>query len=207
MALKEVDYYHVYDQFSAEERALKESVRKFLDADLRPLIRDAFHREEPLDMKTIAPRMGGMGLIGVDLPQQYGCPGASFVDLGIICQEVERVDSSLRSFVEVQSGLVMTPIYKFGSEEQKTKWLPAIASGKTIGCFGLTEPNCGSDVASMETKAIKDGKHWVLNGTKQWISEASLADVAVVWAKTNEGIRAFIVEKGTEGFTPTIPKT
>jgi glutaryl-CoA dehydrogenase len=206
MAIKEVDYYKVYDQFTPEEQALKDSVRKFLDTQLRPLIRDAFHKEEPLDMKNIAPQMGGMGLIGVDLPQKYGCPGASCVDLGIICQEVERVDSSLRSFVEVQSGLVMTPIYKFGSEEQKQKWLPAIASGKTIGCFGLTEPNCGSDVSSMETKAVKDGKHWVINGTKQWISEASLADVAVVWAKTKEGIRAFIVEKGAEGFTQTFQK-
>ncbi|OHD72455.1 MAG: acyl-CoA dehydrogenase [Spirochaetes bacterium RBG_16_49_21] len=204
--MNDTDYYKIYDQFTNEERVLKESVRRFLDKEIRPLVLEAFHTEEPLDMRKIAPKMGRMGLIGADLPQKYGCPGASYVDLGIICQEVERVDSSLRSYVEVQSGLVMTPLYKFGTEEQKKKWLPALASGEAIGCFGLTEPNCGSDVSSLETVAKKDGKHWILNGTKQWISEASLADMAVVWAKTDHGIQGFIVERGQEGFTQSFQK-
>ena len=167
MPVNDTDYYKIYDQFTNEERVLKESVRRFLDKEIRPLVLEAFHTEEPLDMRKIAPKMGRMGLIGADLPQKYGCPGASYVDLGIICQEVERVDSSLRSYVEVQSGLVMTPLYKFGTEEQKKKWLPALASGEKIGCFGLTEPNCGSGVFSLEAGARYGGKHWILNGTKE----------------------------------------
>jgi len=200
MAYGEVDYFNINELFSEEERLLKNSVRKFLEKEIKPLVMDAFDKEEPLDMRKIAPRMGELGIIGATIPAKYSCPGATYTQLGIICQEVERVDSALRSFVEVQSGLVMHPIWLFGSEEQKQKWLPKIAQGERIGCFGLTEPNCGSDVASMETTAKRDGKGWVINGAKQWISEASIADIAVVWAKTEDGIKGFLVEKGTEGF-------
>ena len=142
-------------------------------------------------------------MIGAFIPIEYGGPGASYVDFGLICQEIERVDSSLRSYLAVESGLVMYPIWQFGSEEQKRKWLPAVASGEKIGCFGLTEPNAGSDPAGMETKARRDGGGWVLNGEKQWISEASIADFALIWAQTDDGIGGFLVERSTEGFTQT----
>lgn len=154
-------------------------------------------------MREIAPRLGEMGIIGSIFPREYGGAGVNYVTAGLIAQELERVDSTLRSFVEVNKGLVMYPIWKYGSEEQKRKWLPLIAKGRAIACFGLTEPNHGSDVASMETVARKDGNKWVINGTKQWISEASIADVALVWAQTDEGIRGFIVERGTKGFSQT----
>jgi glutaryl-CoA dehydrogenase len=145
--------------------------------------------------------MGKLGLLGATLPEKYGCPEISYVASGLICQEIERVDSALRSFKEVTSGLVMYPIWQFGSEEQKDKWLPLLARGEKIGCFGLTEPNRGSDVAAMETVAKRDGSGWILNGTKQWISEAATADISVVWARTDDGVKGFLVERGTEGFT------
>jgi len=176
-------------------------VRDFLEKDIEPLIVNAFHQEEPLNTRELAPRMGELGIIGPVVPKEYGAAGANYMTFGLICQELERVDSALRSFVGVQSGLVMYPIWRFGSEEQKNKWLPSIAKGEVIGCFGLTEPNYGSDVASMEVVARKDGNKWVINGTKQWISEASVADIAVVWARTDDGVRGFLVERGTEGFT------
>jgi glutaryl-CoA dehydrogenase len=166
-------------------------------------VADAFHQEKPLNMEEIAPKMGELGMIGPFLPEEYGCAGTNYVSFGLMCQEVERVDSSLRGFIGVQSGLVMYPIWQFGSEEQKRKWLPLIAKGKKIGCFGLTEPNRGSDVAAMETVAKKDADGWVINGTKQWISDASIADLAMVWARTDEGVIGFLVERGTEGFTQT----
>jgi glutaryl-CoA dehydrogenase len=203
MAFKGVDYYKIDELLSDEEKILRGAVRKFMEDEVEPLVVNAFDREEPIDMRELAPKMGQLGLIGPQIPQEYGGGGANHVEEGLICQEVERVDSSLRSFVEVQSGLVMYPILQFGSEEQKRKWLPSIASGKTIGCFGLTEPNAGSDPAAMETKAKRDGDGWILNGEKQWISEASVADVSVVWARTDDGIAGFLVEQGTEGFTQT----
>ena len=203
MAFKGVDYYNIDELLSDEEKILRGAVRKFMEDEVEPLVVNAFDREEPIDMRELAPKMGQLGLIGPQIPQEYGGGGANHVEEGLICQEVERVDSSLRSFVEVQSGLVMYPILQFGSEEQKRKWLPSIASGKTIGCFGLTEPNAGSDPAAMETKAKRDGDGWILNGEKQWISEASVADVSVVWARTDDGIAGFLVEQGTEGFTQT----
>jgi glutaryl-CoA dehydrogenase len=201
MKFSGVDYYGVDELLSDEEKMTRNTVRDFLEKEVEPLVADAFHREEPLNMRQLAPRMGELGLIGPVIPREYGAAGANYVTFGLICQELERVDGSLRSYVGVQSGLVMYPIYSFGSEEQKQKWLPLLARGEVIGCFGLTEPNRGSDVAAMETVAKKDGDRWVINGTKQWISEASTADVAVVWARSEDGPRGFLVERGTEGFT------
>jgi len=203
MSFKGVDYYDIDGLLSDEEKMTRNAVRQFLEKEFEPLIVDAFDREEPLNMRELAPRMGQLGLIGAFIPEEYGAPGANYVTFGIISQEVERIDSSLRSYIAVESGLVMYPIWQFGSSEQKEKWLPLLAGGEKIGCFGLTEPNHGSDVASMETVAKREGSGWVINGTKQWISEASIADFAVVWARTEDGIRGFLVERGTEGFTQT----
>ncbi len=203
MSFQGVDYYDIDGLLSDDEKMTRNAVRRFLEKEIEPLIVDAFHREEPLNMRELAPRMGQLGLIGAFIPEEYGAPGANYVTFGLISQEVERVDSALRSYIAVESGLVMYPIWQFGSSEQKEKWLPLLASGEKIGCFGLTEPNHGSDAASMETVAKKDGSGWVINGTKQWISEASIADFAVVWARTEDGIRGFLVERGTEGFTQT----
>lgn len=203
MKFEGVDYYNIDELLSDEEKMTKNMVRDFLEKEIEPLVVNAFHQEEPLNMRELAPRMGELGIIGAVIPKEYGAAGANYVTFGLICQELERVDSALRSFVGVQSGLVMYPIWRFGSEEQKNKWLPLLARGEAIGCFGLTEPNYGSDVASMETVAKKDGNKWVIDGTKQWISEASVADIAVVWARTDDGVRGFLVKRGTEGFSQT----
>ena len=201
MKYSEVDYYKIDDLLNNEEKMTRDLVRDYLEREVRPLVREAFHKEEPLNMRRLAPALGELGIIGSFIPREYGASGSGYVTFGLICQEVERVDSALRSFMAVESGLVMYPIWKFGSVIQKKKWLPQLAKGIKIGCFGLTEPNIGSDVASMETVARKEGEKWVLNGTKQWISEASLADMAIVWAKTPEmGIKGFIVERGATGF-------
>ncbi|MEE8470401.1 MAG: acyl-CoA dehydrogenase family protein [Dehalococcoidia bacterium] len=201
MASKWLDYYDLDELFSEEEKETRNVVREFMEHEIRPHIVDAFHQEKPLDVRELARRMAGLGIIGPFVPREYGAAGTSFVTFGLICQEVGRVDSALRSFIAVESALVMYPIWMFGSEEQKRKWLPSIAKGEAVGCFGLTEPDHGSDIASMETVAKKDGDAWTINGAKQWISEASVADVAVVWARTDEGIRGFLVERGTEGFS------
>ena len=203
MKFKGVDYYNLDELLSEEEKMTRNLVREFLEKEVEPLVADAFHQEKPLDMEELAPRMGELGMIGTCLPEEYGGNGANYVTFGLICQEVERVDSALRSFIAVQFGLVEYAILRFGSEEQKQKWLPLIARGEKIGCFGLTEPNHGSDAAAMETVAKKDADGWVINGTKQWITESSIADLAVVWAKTDEGVRGFLVERGTEGFSQT----
>ncbi len=203
MAFRGIDFFKLDDVFSKEEKLIRKSVREFLTKEIEPLIKEAFHKEEPIPFKKIAPKMGELGMLGAFLPEEYGCPGGNYVEFGLICQEVERVDSSLRSFVAVTSGLVMYPIWKFGNEEQRKKYLPKLASGEIIGCFGLTEPNHGSDPGSMETTAKKDGNEWVLNGAKTWITEADIADVAVVFAKDVDSgrIRGFIVERGTPGFS------
>jgi len=203
MKFKGVDYYNIDELLSDEERMTRNLVREFLEKEVEPLVADAFHQEKPLNMKEIAPKMGKLGIISACIPREYGGEGANYVTFGLICQEVERVDSALRSFIAVQYGLVGYAILRFGSEEQKQKWLPLIARGEKIGCFGLTEPNRGSDVSAMETVAKKDADGWVINGTKQWITESSIADVAVVWARTDEGVRGFLVEPGTEGFSRT----
>ena len=203
MKFKGVDCYNIDELLSEEEKMTRNLVREFLEKEVEPLVVDAFHEEKPLNMEELAPKMGELGMLGAFIPEEYGGAGANYVSFGLMCQESERVDSALRGFIEVQSGLVMYPIWQFGSEEQKQKWLPLIAKGKKIGCFGLTEPNRGSDIASMETIAKKEADGWVINGTKQWISDASIADLAVVWAQTEEGVSGFLVERGTEGFSQT----
>lgn len=195
----EVDYYRVEELLTQEERLVRETVRKFT-RKVTPTIEGCFraHRPFPLD---IVREMGSLGLFGSTI-DGYGCPGMGYVVYGLICQELERGDSALRSFVSVQSSLVMYPIYTFGSEEQKRYWLLKLASGEKIGCFGLTEPDFGSNPAGLRTRAVRDGANWVLSGTKLWISNGSIADVAVVWAKTEDGvIRGFLVERGTPGYS------
>ena len=203
MSFKGVDYYNIDELLTDEEKMLRQSVRKLLEDECESRIADAFDKEEPINMRELAPKFGKLGLIGPFIPAEYGGAGSSYMDYGLICQEMERVDSALRSYVAVESGLVMYPIWQFGSEEQKRKWLRAVASGEKIGCFGLTEPNAGSDPSRMETKARRDREYWIINGEKQWISEASIADFAVIWAQTDDGIRGFLVERGTDGFTQT----
>jgi glutaryl-CoA dehydrogenase len=203
MKFKGVDYYRIDDLLSEEEKMTRNLVREFLEKEFEPLIVDAFHQEEPLNMSELAPKLGELGLIGAFIPREYGGAGTNYVSFGLICQEVERVDSALRSFIAVQSALVMYPLWQYGSEEQKQKWLPLLARGEKIGCFGLTEPDRGSDVGGMRTVAKRDSKGWVINGTKQWITDAAGADFAIVWARTEEGVKGFLVERGTEGFSQT----
>ncbi len=197
-----VDFYNVDELLSEEERLVRNAVREFLEKEIVPHIADAWHEEKPLNFHEIGRKFGELGMLGAFLPEEYGCPGMNYTTFGIICQEVERVDSALRSFVAVTSGLVMYPIWKYGSEEQKKKYLPKLARGEIVGCFGLTEPNHGSDPGSMEATARREGDEWVLNGTKTWITEADVADIAVVWARDVEDgkIKGFIVEKGMPGF-------
>src|SRR5688500_6791650 len=195
-----VDYLDVDSLFSEEELMVRQTVRDFVDDEVLPIVEDA-HRHEKFPAHLV-PKMAEMGLYGATFTE-YGRPGLNNVAYGLIMQELERGDSGLRSFVSVQSGLVMYPIYAFGSQEQKDRWIPALGSGEAIGCFGLTEPDFGSNPGAMRTTARRDGDCWVLNGAKQWITSGTLADVAVVWARTAEGIRGFLVEKGTPGFTST----
>ncbi|MFN3383482.1 MAG: acyl-CoA dehydrogenase [Archaeoglobaceae archaeon] len=197
-----VDFYNIDELLTEEERLVRSSVREFLEKEIAPLIAEAWHKEEPVNFREVGKKFGELGMLGAFIPEEYGCPGMNYTSFGLICQEVERVDSALRSFVAVTSGLVMFPIWKYGSEEQKKKYLPKLAKGEIIGCFGMTEPNVGSDPASMETTARKDGDEWVLNGTKTWISEAEIADIAVVWARDilDGKIKGFVVERGTKGF-------
>jgi len=200
---KGIDYYNIDDLLSEDEKMTRNLVREFSEKEILPLVADAFHQEKPLNMAEIAPKMGELGMIGAFIPREEGGVGTNYVTFGLISQETERIDSAYGGFVRVQTGLIMYPIWQFGSEEQKRKWLPLIASGQKIGCFGLTEPNHGSDIASMETVAKQNNNGWVINGTKQWISDASEADLAIVWAQTDGGVRGFLVERGTEGFTQT----
>lgn len=193
-----VDYMDIDSLFTEEELMVRQTVRDFVDDEVLPIIEDA-HRHEKFPAHLV-PKMAEMGLFGSTI-SEYGLPGLNNVAYGLIMQELERGDSGLRSFVSVQSGLVMYPIYAYGSKEQKDHWIPLLASGKAIGCFGLTEPDFGSNPGGMRTNARKEGDTWVLNGAKSWITNGSVADVAVVWAKAGDGIKGFIVEKGTPGFT------
>ncbi|WP_027371258.1 acyl-CoA dehydrogenase family protein [Desulfovermiculus halophilus] len=203
MTFKGIDFFNLDDELSKEEKLIRQAVRDYLAKEIEPLVAEAFHAEKPLNFTAIASQMGELGMLGAFLPQEYECPGANYVEFGLICQEVERVDSALRSFVAVTSGLVMYPIWRFGSEEQKKKYLPRLSRGEIIGCYGLTEPNHGSDPVSMETTAQKDGREWILNGTKTWITEADIADIAVVFARdtSDDKVKGFILERGTKGFT------
>lgn len=199
---KTTDFYLINELLSEEERLVRDSVREFLQKEVAPLIIDAWHKEEPLDLRLLAKKFGELGMLGSFIPEEYGCPGMNYTSFGLICQEVEMVDSALRSFVAVTSGLVMFPIWQYGSEEQKKKYLPKLARGEIIGCFGMTEPNVGSDPASMETTAKRVGDEWILNGNKTWISEGGIADIAIIWARDvdDKRIKGFIVERGTPGF-------
>ena len=183
---------------SDEERAIQELVRRFVSERLEPRVRGWFEAGEL--PRELAVELGELGLLGMHL-KGYGCAGASAVAYGLACLELEAGDSGLRSFVSVQGSLAMAAIAKFGSDVQKERWLPPMAAGKTIGCFGLTEPDHGSDPAGMTTRAAPDGTGWVLSGTKMWITNGGIADVAVVWARTGDGIRGFIVPAGTPGFS------
>jgi glutaryl-CoA dehydrogenase len=197
-AIDPLDLFGVRASLTEEERLVQDSVARLVDAEVLPIIRKAF--EEHRFPKQLVPKLAELGLLGSSL-SGYDCAGLNAVSYGLICQELERGDSGIRSFVSVQSSLCMYPIYTFGSAEQKQKYLPRMARGELIGCFGLTEPHGGSDPANMKTHAKKRGAEWVLNGAKMWITNGAIADLAVVWAMTPEGIRGFIVEKGTAGFS------
>ncbi|MFA6986240.1 MAG: acyl-CoA dehydrogenase family protein [Arenimonas sp.] len=202
MALNPTDLFDVRSLLSEEERMIQDSVARFTDERVIPIIGDCF--DQGRFPEELVPEIAAMGLFGSSLPEKYGCAGLNSVSYGLICQELERGDSGIRSFVSVQSSLCMYPIFAYGSEEQRQKYLPGMARGEIIGCFGLTEPQGGSDPANMKTNARRDGDDWVINGAKMWITNGNLADVAIVWAQTEEGIQGFLVEKGTKGFAAQV---
>jgi len=191
------DLFDVRSLLSEEEQMIQDTVARFVDERALPLMADAFDRAHfPTEL---IPEMAELGLLGSSL-EGYGCAGLNGVSYGLICQELERGDSGLRSFASVQSSLCMYPIHAYGSEEQKQRWLPGMAAGEVIGCFGLTEAHGGSDPANMKTNAKRDGGDWIVNGSKMWITNGNLADIAIVWARTDDGIMGFVLEKGMPGF-------
>jgi len=195
--LNSMDLYDIRSQLTEEECIVQDTVGRFVDESVIPIIGECFEYSRfPMDL---VPLVADLGLLGSTL-EGYGCAGLNSIAYGLICQELERGDSGLRSFVSVQSSLVMYPIHRYGSDMQKDRWLPAMARGDAIGCFGLTEPHGGSDPSNMKTHARRDGNEWVLNGAKMWITNGSIADVSLVWALTEEGVRGFLVEKSTPGF-------
>ncbi|HSH27219.1 MAG TPA: acyl-CoA dehydrogenase family protein, partial [Wenzhouxiangella sp.] len=196
-SLDSFDFYDVADLLTDEERMIRDSVARFVDEKALPLIPQCF--DEARFPEELIPEMADLGLLGASL-EGYGCAGLNATSYGLICQELERGDSGLRSFASVQSSLCMYPIHAFGSEEQKERWLPEMAAGRVIGCFGLTEPHGGSDPSNMKTRANKDGGDWILNGAKMWITNGSIADIAIVWAQTDDGVQGFIVEKDFAGY-------
>ncbi|MDC4204911.1 MAG: acyl-CoA dehydrogenase family protein [Candidatus Manganitrophus sp.] len=199
MPFQGVDFLNLDDELKPEERMIRDEVRRWVEAQVLPII--VPHYEAGTFPMALVPQMAAMGLLGANLDPKYGCAGLDSVAYGLINQELERGDSGLRSFVSVQSGLVMWPIAEYGSEEQKKRWLPKMARGEAIGCFGLTEPDSGSNPEGMITRAEKRGAEYILNGTKMWITNGTIADVALIWAKDDrEIIRGFLVEKGTPGF-------
>ena len=188
---------------TSEQKEIRDSVRKFVDDEVLPLMQEAFRNET--FPKQLIKRFGDLGLLGANL-KGYGCSGIDTVSYGLVMQEIERADSGVRSFVSVQGALCMYPIYASGNEEQKQKFLPPMARGEVIGCFGLTEPDAGSDPGSMITNAVETADGYVLNGNKMWITNGSIADVAIVWAKLNGVVRGFLVEKATPGFSTSLMK-
>ena len=194
-----IDFYRIDDLLTDEERIVRDTVRQFVSDKVNPIIGD--HFEAATFPNELIPQMAELGLLGVNLPKEYGGAGMNNVAYGLVMQELEAGDSGLRSFVSVQTALVMYPIHQYGNEEQKKKWIPLLASGRKIGCFGLTEPDHGSDPAGIETRARRSGDKWILNGTKRWITNGSISDIAIVWAKDEEGeIQGFIVECESAGF-------
>ena len=193
-----LDFLELDSLIGDEELLARDTVRSFVSKEFLPLIQQHVRQDGSFPMELV-PRIAELGLFGANL-SGYGCAGMSNVGYGLVMQELERGDSGLRSFASVQGGLVMYPIYTYGSEAQKERWLPELAAGRAIGCFGLTEPDFGSHVGGMRTRAVRKGAGWVLNGTKRWITNGTLADIAVVWAQTDEGVRGFLVPKGTPGF-------
>jgi len=198
MPLNASDLFDVRSLLTDEERAVQDTVARFTDERVLPIIGDCF--DQGRFPKEFVPEIAGLGLLGSSLPEEYGCAGLNAVSYGLICQELERGDSGIRSFVSVQSSLCMYPIYAYGSEEQRRQYLPGMARGEIIGCFGLTEPHGGSDPANMKTHAKRDGDDWVINGAKMWITNGNLANIAIVWAQTDEGIQGFIVPTDSKGF-------
>ncbi len=193
-----VDYYALDELLNDEQRLVRDTVREFVSDKILPIINE--HQREGTFPKEALPVMGEMGLLGANL-EGYGLPGLDNISYGLILQELERGDSGVRSFVSVQGALCMYPIWRFGSEAQKEQWLPAMGSGDVIACFGLTEPDAGSDPGAMRTRAERDGDEWVLNGVKYWITNGNMAQLAIVWAKTEDGIRGFLVPTDSPGFT------
>ncbi len=200
---KGVDYYDTDSLLSEEERAVRDTIREWVSEQLMPLIEGCYveHRFP----EELVPQMADLGMFGANMPERYGCAGSNNVAYGLIMQELERGDSGVRSFASVQSSLVMYPILEFGSEEQKEYWLPKLAKAEVIGCYGLTEPDHGSDAGGLTTRAVKDGDEWVISGTKMWITNGSVADIAIIWAKTGSlddpgSIRGFIVESDRDGY-------
>ena len=204
MSFEGVDYFGLDALLDEEEIAIRDLVREWVDREVLPTI--AHHYIERTFPRELIPQMGELGFFGANLPEEYGCAGLNNVAYGLIMQELERADSGIRSFCSVQGALVMYPIFAFGSEDQKREWLPRLASGEAIGCFGLTEPDFGSNPAGMITRAVADGDEWILNGAKMWITNGSMADLAVIWAKTGDlddarSIRGFLVETDRDGFS------
>ena len=204
MAFEGVDFFEMDDLLEDDERAVRDLVRDWVESEVIPIIEH--HYMEHTFPSELIPQMAELGFLGANLPEEYDCAGLNNVAYGLIMQELERGDSGIRSFCSVQGALVMYPIYEFGSEEQRREWLPKLANGEAIGCFGLTEPDFGSNPGGLLTRAVKDGDEWVLNGSKMWITNGSMADVAIIWAKTGDvadvaSIRGFIVETDREGFT------
>ena len=192
------DFLTIDSLLSDDELLLRDTVRRWVNERFMPHIADWFERGV-FPAETVGPELGALGLLGMHL-EGYGCAASSATAYGLACMELEAGDSGLRSFMSVQGSLAMFPIRAYGSEEQRQRWLPAMAAGEAVGCFGLTEPDAGSDPAGMRTRARRDGTDWILNGTKLWITNGSVADVAVVWAQTDDGVRGFVVPTGTPGF-------
>ena len=200
-----VDFFDTDSLLSEEERAVRDTVREWVGEQLLPVIGECYtERRFP---RELVPQMADLGMFGANMPEKYGCADLNNVAYGLIMQELERGDSGVRSFASVQSGLVMYPILEFGDDSQRMHWLPSLAKAEAIGCFGLTEPDHGSDPGGLTTRAVKDGNEWVITGTKMWITNGSIADVAIIWAKTGEpddpkSIRGFIVETDRDGYVP-----